>query len=83
MLDDEQIERIRSFFASPTGIVLFEQLKASVIAEWMCSEPPELQLREDSFHTLQAILRLEAMLRDAPAMKRMTQRVQERRDLRN
>jgi hypothetical protein len=79
MLDDEQIERIRSFFESPTGTAMFEQLKASVIAEWMCSAPPELQLREDSFHMLQAILRLEATLRDAPAMKRMTQRNQERR----
>jgi hypothetical protein len=77
MLNDEESEEIRQFISSPTAERLFEQLQASVIAEWMLAE--NLVDRERCWLDLQALQRLQTMLRDAPAMKRLDQRHQGRR----
>jgi hypothetical protein len=77
MLNDDQIEEVRAFINSPTGEAVFQQMQASTIAQWMCAETPDG--REECWRMLQAILALQNTLRDAEAMKRLTQRTQERR----
>lgn len=72
MLNEEQLEEIRQFFSGPTGEALFAQLQAGVVAEWMGVQ--DLAERERCWSDLQAVNRLQATLRDATAMKRLTQR---------
>lgn len=77
MLSDDQIEEVRAFFTSPTGIAVFQQLQATQVASWMTSH--DTKEREECWRLLQAVLQLEAALRDAEAMKKLTQRTQDRR----
>jgi hypothetical protein len=76
-LSSEQIEEIRAFCLSPAAELLFEQLESGAVADWInCPEPVG---RETHWHIVQAILRLKAQLRDSAAMKRLSDRIQERR----
>jgi len=76
-LDGEQIEYVREFFSSQTAELLFGQLEGGVINDWAnCQDANE---RENLWRMLQAILLLKFSLRDAAAMKRLTERAQERR----
>jgi len=79
MLSDEQIEEVRTFFASEAARAMFQTLEASCIAEWINGE--DTNAREETWRMLQAVVRLLNVLRDAPAMKRLTQRAQERRSV--
>jgi hypothetical protein len=81
VLSDDQIEEVRAFMTSPTGEVVFQQVQATYIAQWMGAG--STNEREECWRMLQATVALHTMLRDAEAMKRLTQRAQERRDLRN
>jgi hypothetical protein len=74
MLNDEQIEEIRQFCGSPTCVLLFDGIEASIMAKWIIAKTPAD--REECWQELQACLRLQAALRDAGAMKRLTQRSQ-------
>jgi hypothetical protein len=76
-LNPDQLEEIRRFIASEAAELLFTQLEAGVIADWInCPDPVD---REGHWRELQAILRLKSSLRDSAAMKRLTERAQERR----
>jgi len=76
-LDGEQIEFIREFFTSPVAEQLFAQLEGGVVNDWVnCQDAAE---REHLWRMLQVILLLKFTLRDAAAMKRLTERAQERR----
>lgn len=75
-LSDEQLEIVRKFVESDAAEVLFNQIEANTIADWvMCEEPVG---RETCWRELQAILRLKNTLRDSAAMKRLNERNQER-----
>jgi hypothetical protein len=74
VLNDEQLDEIRTFCESPTAMVLFALLRGGVIADWTTAK--STLDREDSWRMYQAIERLEAMLRDAPAMKRLNEKAQ-------
>lgn len=77
MLSEEQLEEIRQFFTSPTADLVFQKLQAGTIADWTIAE--NLVDRERCWLDLQALQRLQTMLRDATAMKRLDQRSQERK----
>jgi len=76
-LSAEQLEEIRTFMLSEAAELLFTQMEAGVIADWIGATAPSD--REDHWMRLQMILRLKAYLRDAAAMKKLTDRNQERR----
>ena len=76
-LSDEQLEQIREFMQLDAAEILFTQMEAGVKDDWeACDQPAG---REDCWLRLQAILQLKYFLRDAAAMKRLTERAQERR----
>ena len=76
-LSAEHIEEIRSFMAGDAAEILFTQIEAGVMADWItCDDPVG---RDNCWRSLQAILHLKNSLRDAAAMKRLTERAQERR----
>jgi len=76
-LSDEQLEQIREFMLLDAAEILFTQMEAGVMADWITSDDPVQ--REDCWRRLQAILQFKNTLRDAAAMKRLTERAQERR----
>jgi len=76
-LSAEQIQEVRQFFESPTADLLFQHLETGLISDWINGQ--EVVDREECWCGLQAVLRLKFMLRDAAAMKRLTERAQERR----
>jgi hypothetical protein len=73
-LSDDELQYIKEFFQSPTGTALFETMQAGLIARWINTQ--DFTSRELIWGDLQAVLRLQVTLRDAPAMKRLTQRSQ-------
>lgn len=73
-LSDEQLEQVREFFTSAAATLLWQQMEAGVMSEWILAEIPDD--REKCWFKLQALLVLQATLRDATAMKRMTERAQ-------
>jgi hypothetical protein len=76
-LSAEQLEQIREFMVGDAAEALFTQIEAGTIADWIiCGDPVD---RETCWRNLQAILRLKNSLRDAAAMKKLTERSQERR----
>jgi hypothetical protein len=76
-LSDEQLEQIREFMVSAAAELLFTQIESGVMADWItCDDPVG---RDNCWRSLQAILQLKNSLRDAAAMKRLTERAQERR----
>ena len=77
MLSDEQLEEVRFFFESDAGKAMFAMLEASCMAEWISAS--DTAVREECWQRFQVISRLQSVLRDAPAMKRLSQRAQERR----
>jgi hypothetical protein len=76
-LSDEHIERVEKFFESDAAEALWTQLEAGVIADWI--NATEAVDREDLWRRLQVILQLKIFLRDSAAMKRLSERAQERR----
>jgi hypothetical protein len=78
MLNEEQIEEVRQFFSSPTAVLIFQQLEQNLATDWMTTS--DLAGREQLWQEGQAMARLFAVLRDASAMKKLTQRNQDRRD---
>jgi hypothetical protein len=77
MLNEEQLEEVRQFMTSPTAELVFQQLQAGTVVDWILAK--DLVDRERCWVDLQALLRLQNTLRDATAMKRLDQRAQERR----
>jgi hypothetical protein len=73
-LSDDELQYIKEFFQSPTAAALFQQMQAGLIADWINTQ--DLTSRELIWVDLQALLRLQASLRDAPGNKRLTQRTQ-------
>ena len=77
VLNAEQIEQIREFMHSEAADLLFTSLESGAVSDWInCTEPVG---REECWRSLQAILQLKFALRDSAAMKRLTERAQERR----
>jgi len=77
LLSEEQIEEVRTFFESEAGKAMFATLEASCLATWINAS--DTTAREECWHMFQVIGQLQSVLRDAPAMKRLSQRAQERR----
>ena len=73
-LTDEQLERVREFFSSDASALLWQRLEAEIIAAWVVGSTPEF--REKCWHELNAVLQLQAKLRDAKANTRLDQRAQ-------
>ena len=73
-LNDEQLERVREFFASDAAKLLFDRLETEVLAAWLVAQ--NVTEREQCWFRVQAVLELQAKLRDAPADKRLTERSQ-------
>jgi len=73
-LNDEQREQVREFFASDAAKLLFARLEAEVLATWSVAQ--NATEREQCWFKVQAVLDLQAKLRDAPADKRLTERSQ-------
>jgi len=80
MLSEDQLSEVRSFFESPTGQAMFATMETAIIAEWINASSAEH--REECWRMFQALGRLHGTLRDAPAMKRLSERAQERRAVR-
>jgi uncharacterized protein YdaU (DUF1376 family) len=77
-LTDEQLERVREFFTSDASALLWRQLETKIIADWLVAEDPAK--RERCWHEIQAVLQLQAKLRDAKANTRLSQRTQNVRE---
>ena len=76
-LSAEHLETIREFMLSEAAELVFGMMEAGIINDWVnCHDPAE---RETCWRNLQAVLLLKFYLRDAAAMKRLTERTQERR----
>ena len=71
---EEQLERVREFFNSDASAALWRQLEAQIMADWLVSEDPVR--RERCWYEMQAVLHLQAKLRDATANTRLSQRAQ-------
>lgn len=76
-LNEEQLQQVQEFFASDTATLLWQRLEANMLADWILAETTEA--REASWYAVQAILQLQATLRDATAMKRLDARAQNAR----
>jgi hypothetical protein len=76
-LSDDQLEQIREFMLLDAAEILFTQMEAGVIADWITCEDPVA--RDNCWRSLQAILQLKNSLRDAAPNKKLTERAQERR----
>jgi hypothetical protein len=63
--------------AGQAADLLFTNLENGVISDWVNSG--DSTAREELWRLLQVILQLKVTLRDAAAMKRLTERAQERR----
>lgn len=76
-LSGEQLEEIRTFMLSEAAELLFTTMEHGVISDWInCADAAN---RDECWRTLQSILHLKFSLRDAAAMKKLTDRNQERR----
>lgn len=73
-LTDEQLERVREFFNSDASALLWRQLETKIMADWLLAEDPAK--RERCWYEIQAVLQLQATLRDAKANTRLDQRAQ-------
>jgi hypothetical protein len=73
-LSDDELQYIREFFQSPTAEALFAEMQDGLVNDWINTQ--DLTSRELIWSDLQALLRLKVSLRDAPAMKRLTQHTQ-------
>jgi len=76
-LTAEQIEIVREFFTSEVADQLFQAMEHGLIGDWI--NATEIEDREHAWHMVQAVLQLKFSLRDAAAMKKLTERAQERR----
>jgi hypothetical protein len=76
-LTDDQVFEVREFFSGAAASLIFQRLEAEVLSDWIMSQ--STADREQHWHKLQAILELQAKLRDAGADKRLTQRSQNAR----
>ena len=75
-LTEEQLKEIRDFYNGAASQALFEELESGLMTDWATTT--DLASREQLWQDVQALRRLQAGLRDATAMKRMTRRNQER-----
>lgn len=76
-LTEEQLDTVREFFASAASVLLWQQLEAQIIADWVGATTTEA--REKHWHELNAVLQLQAKLRDATPNTRLNQRSQNAR----
>jgi len=77
-LTEEDIHTVRDFFTSGAAERLFTAMEHGIMTDWVNADNPVL--REECWHRLQSILQLKFELRDAAAMKKLTERsVQGRR----
>jgi hypothetical protein len=72
MPTEEQLREIQEFWNSTAGQVVFGDLEAGLMLDW--STASDLARREELWHDMQALRRLQAALRDATSNKRLTQR---------
>jgi hypothetical protein len=77
-LTDEQLERVREFVTSDAAVLLWQRLETEIVTAWISGSTPEF--REKCWFELQAVLQLQAKLRDARANTRLSQRAQNVRE---
>jgi hypothetical protein len=73
-LTDEQLERVREFFSSDASALLWQRLEAEIMANWLMAD--DSAKREKCWYQMEALLQLQAKLRDAQANTRLSQRSQ-------
>ena len=73
-ISEEQLREIHNFYSSAASQALFDEMEAGLMRDW--SITTDLVSREQLWTDMQALRRLQVGLRDATAMKRMTQRAQ-------
>ena len=73
-LSDDQLLEVRDFFSGAAASLMFQRLEAEAMADWIMAT--DTTRREACWHRVQALLELQAKLRDARADKRLTQRSQ-------
>lgn len=71
-LTDEQLERVREFMADDASRLLWQQLEAGIMADWLLAETTEA--RERCWHELKAVLNLQAKLLNARRDKQLSER---------
>jgi len=76
-LNEDQILEVHDFFNGDAAALLFQRLEAETMADWILAQ--NVTEREACWQKLQALLALQAKLRDAPADKRLTERSQNAR----
>lgn len=76
MPTEEQLKEIHEFYNGDASKTLFLFMEAMLMQDW--STTTDLASREDLWQQVRALRALQASLRDATAMKRLTQRAQER-----
>jgi len=77
MLTDEQVFEVNQFFNGEAWAVLFARIQSHCIHGWLDSSSTEE--REERWREMQAVMTLHAALRDAPGIKELDQRNQQRR----
>jgi len=80
-LTAEQIEVVRKFYTSEAAEALFTTMEHNLITDWI--NQPDSGEREKLWHQVQAVLELKFSLRDAAAMKKLTERDQKLREQRD
>ena len=73
-LSDDQLEEVRVFFDSDAAAALFTLLEGGCLADWIAAT--DTDQREECWRRFQTITQLKVSLRDATAMKRLTERAQ-------
>lgn len=72
VMSDDELEYVREFMNSAPGRRVFADIEAGLTSEWRdCTDAAQ---REHLWRMLQAVLLLQATLRDAEANKRLTLR---------
>jgi hypothetical protein len=79
-LTDDQLERVREFMADDASRLLWQQLEAGIMADWIQASTTEA--RERCWHELQAVLALQSKLHNAKRDKQLSERSQAARTIR-
>ena len=74
-LTEDELAEVRRFFGSQACHKLWESFEAQIMAKWLIAT--DTTSREECWLKLQAVLSLQAILRDATANTRLDQRAKE------
>ena len=77
MLTDEQVFEVNEFFNGEAWRMLFAKIQSHCIHKWLQSKDPED--REECWRQMQAVMTLHEALQDAPGLKELDLRNQQRR----